>query len=131
MFSLRILRLVVVGAVLAVLSQEAAAAEPAKTECPKECQARAKAAFAFAKLKAEAATQPTAAPMPKAKLCPCGDGCKCEPVDCPSKCPASALGSVGKAQPAPTVGPPVRRIVGYTCGVDQYGRRVCVPVYEQ
>jgi S1-C subfamily serine protease len=31
---------------------------------------------------------------------------------------------------APPFAPAQKRIIGYTCGTDRYGRRVCVPVYE-
>ena len=122
MVKLLVWKIVLVGVVLAWLSQAAGASEPVvpakKSECPEECQRRAKAAFAFAKLKAEAATKPapTVAPMPKpaapkvGKLCPCGDNCQCESGTCPSHCPVSNVGgfaqlvkSTNQAQPPKAV----------------------------
>lgn len=67
MVTIRIWKLAAVGLVVALLAGELAAADTPlpKSTCPQECQRRAKAAFAFARLKAEAAKQPAAAPMPK------------------------------------------------------------------
>ncbi len=66
--------------VVALFAASAHAAEPAKSECPKECAARAKAAFAFAALKAEA-QKSTVAPMPKPAAPKTGAqvGCICKP----------------------------------------------------
>jgi hypothetical protein len=119
---------------IVLIGQSAGAAEP-KTECPKECEMRAKAAFAFAKLKAEAVTLATA-PMPKPVvpkgLCCCGDNCHCAPGDCPSKCPVAGVSGIAETVAKPKTLPSApKRIVGYTCGIDQYGRRVCVPVYSE
>ena len=129
MVKLHIWRLVIVGLVAAVLATEAAAAEPTpppKSDCPQECQRRAKAAFAFAKLKAEAKTPATAAPIPKpvapkvgSRLCPCGDSCECAAGTCPA-CPAAKPAAIPAA---------ARKVVGYYQVCD--GRRCYwVPVYE-
>jgi hypothetical protein len=154
MVTLRVWNIVMVGIVLAMLSQEAVAADqPApKSECPQECQRRAKAAFAFAALKAAAAAKPTTAPMPKpvepkvGKLC-CCENCQCAPGDCPSKCPVdlptgrhadsptgTGIGSFTNSM-KPTLPPtPTQRtlvIVRYECKTLANGQRVCVPVYEE
>lgn len=100
-----------------------------KTNCPEECQRRAKAAFAFAKLKADAPPAATAAPMPKpvspkVGLCPCGPGCTCRAGECPLKCPVVGVGgiagAVARPQPRPATVPVKsghyeRRCVNGTC----------------
>jgi hypothetical protein len=142
---IRILSFALASVAVALFALMARAAEPPKSECPKECEMRARAAFAFAKEKAKAdakaAATTTPAPAPKVsekpekkvgRNCICGDNCQCAAGDCPSKCPVTAVAVVAeavKAKPPPAFVP--KRIVGYTCGIDQYGRRVCVPVYEQ
>jgi hypothetical protein len=105
----RFLNFVIACFVLAILALFARAAEPPKSECPKECEMRAKAAFAFAKekAKAEAKAATTTAPAPKPKTaepkkvgCICGDNCPCAAGDCPAKCPvASGIAAVGKLTP--------------------------------
>jgi hypothetical protein len=138
---IRILSFAIASVAVALFALVARATEPPKSECPRECEMRAKAAFAFAKEKAKAEAKAAAttapAPAPKVpekkvgKVCVCGDDCQCAAGDCPSKCPVTAVAVVAevvKAKPPPALAP--KRIVGYTCGIDQYGRRVCVPVYE-
>jgi hypothetical protein len=118
-----LVRILIAVAVLLVARPASADEKPvAKSECPKDCAMRAKAAFAFAKIKAEATQAPAAAPMPKpvlpkVRLCPCGDcpcaggkpctcGAYCSCPDCPAKSSTSSVGGIGNAVARPQARPP-------------------------
>jgi hypothetical protein len=113
------LKLLAIAAVLAVaiLGPPARAAEP-QSECPDECQRRAKAAFAFARARS-AGEVSGVAPMPREvvrAVCACGSACECPAGICPKCVPA--------APAAPTL-----RVIGYRRECDGRGGCYWVPVY--